>query len=260
MNYWLKRIETQSEILNNKTSEETIAQLVKYYQDALSKTQVEVERLYDKINKSGEPRIVDLYQYNRYYEFQTKLANRLRNLGAREQKILGNQFKNFYNEVQLIITTDSPSTISNSFVQVGRAEEVLKSIWCADGKNWSDRVWNHQGLLQTSIEKGLIDAVVRGVAKDKVVDDLKHAFNVSMSNADRLVRTELNYVQNQAAIDRYKAAGLEYYEILSSQADDETCGPENGKVYRLDQMQVGVNCPPFHPNCKCTIIPVLEGR
>lgn len=45
-----------------------------------------------------------------------------------------------YQVVEDKITEISPHFISASQVGNGRMEEVVKSIWCADGKHFSDRV------------------------------------------------------------------------------------------------------------------------
>ena len=60
--------------------------------------------------------------------------------------------------------------------------------------------------------------------------------------------------------DSYKEAGVEYYEYLAVGDDrtSEECMDLNGKIFRLDEARVGENFPPMHPNCRCTIIPVMD--
>jgi hypothetical protein len=74
------------------------------------------------------------------------------------------------------------------------AKEVINSIWCADGKHWSERIWHNKAQLQVALEKGLIDCVSRGVSKDELVKTLMETFNVGYRKADRIARTELSYV------------------------------------------------------------------
>jgi SPP1 gp7 family putative phage head morphogenesis protein len=56
------------------------------------------------------------------------------------------------------------------------------------------------------------------------------------------------------------AAGVKEYEILAVQdrRTSKVCKEQDGKIYKFNKMEVGVNYPPFHPNCRTTIIPVLE--
>ena len=79
------------------------------------------------------------------------------------------------------------------------------------------------------------------------------------SQADRIARTELSYVQNQSTIDRYKQAGFTKYQYLT--ADDccsEICSEKDGEIFNIDEAVVGENIPPLHPNCRCSILAVIE--
>jgi len=168
------------------------------------------------------------------------------------------------------------------------AKEVVDRIWCADGRTWSDRVWNNMEKLQASLEKGISDVVVRGQGADEVVttimqeqtgltieDANTEAFEKAFSRTRALVSTELAHVYNQAAIQRYIDAGCVGYEVLVAPENTakaiaynathkdkkfypcEDCESLKGKVFLFNDMEEGVNCPPIHPNCRCTIVPVV---
>ncbi|MBQ0099695.1 MAG: minor capsid protein [Firmicutes bacterium] len=52
---------------------------------------------------------------------------------------------------------------------------------------------------------------------------------------------------------------MERYEVLVS-PDERTCddcGEYDGQQFLLSEMVVGVNAPPFHPNCRDCIVPVI---
>ena len=243
--YWTERIDGQNNTLYNKTQKETDKRLAQYYQSALAKIQVELERLYDQLAADGSlNKTVDLYRYDRFYKMRNGLVELLT-----------------YEGVQANITTSGPAIVAKTFVMPGQAEQVLRSVWCADGKHWSERVWGNMAKLQDSIEQGLIDCVVTGQSKDKLVKQLQKQFGVGFNQADRIVRTELSYIQNQAAADRYIAAGFDRYRILATldARTSEICEEQNKKVYEFAKMEVGVNFPPFHPNCRTTIVPVIKG-
>lgn len=263
MQYWIERINSQSNILFDQTAFAADSQLAKYYQSALDKTQRDMERLYDKLVDEGleTDRTIDLYRYNRFYDLRNNLSKRLLKMGIAEQAILDKKFTTMYNGVQDILTKGAPTAISRAFVMPGRAEQVLESVWCADGKHWSERVWNNMSKLQSRIEQGLIDSVVTGRSKADMIKELKREFGVGFNEADRLVRTELNFIQNRSAADRYMAAGLHEYQILATldSRTSEICEEQNGKIYQFVDMSVGENCPPLHPNCRSTIIPVIKG-
>lgn len=155
-----------------------------------------------------------------------------------------------------------PGFSSNGFImqQDDVIKNVIDAVWCADGKHWSNRIWNNKESLQQRIEKGLIDCVSRGLPKDEVVKQLMEDFQVGFNQSDRIVRTELTHVQNQACYNRYKEAGVEKFEFLAEidSRTSEICQEHDNKIYNMSQGAVGVNIPPLHPYCRSTIIPVIE--
>ena len=74
---------------------------------------------------------------------------------------------------------------------------------------------------------------------------------VGMSDARRLVRTELNYVQNRAALDSIKDAGMKYYRFVATldRRTSAACRAHDGKIYPVDEGSPGTNMPPLHPHC-----------
>ena len=78
--------------------------------------------------------------------------------------------------------------------------------------------------------------------------------------ADRLARTELCYIQNQATYDKFQEAGIKEYTVLDT-SDDRCCADcqdKANKVYKLSEAQVGVNYPPFHSNCRCAVLAIIN--
>lgn len=264
MGYWDRRIKKQ-DALFNASLEQTQAQYRKAYLQALQATQRDIEDLYDKLQREaadGKIKMNDIYRYNRYFELQSSLNQRLLALGGKEQKITSQNLLDLYSLTSKMVGEDIEGMGRSFLLENGEGAKVaVESVWCADGKHWSNRIWKQKSLLQTRIETGLVDCLARGVGKDELVKQLKRDFSVSFSNADRLARTELSYIQNRAAADRYKANGIEKYEYLASIDDrtSEQCKNLNGKIFSFSDMVVGVNFPPSHPRCRCTIVPVIEG-
>lgn len=261
--YWAERIDEMNNLLFDRTEEQARRELANIYRTAYEDTKKEIEDLYDKLMAEaaeGKVKPNDLYRYNRYYDMQNNLTKRLLDLGYKENLFLKKELTIFYQGIQDIITKNGIDRVKYSVVSEQQIQKALNAIWCSDGKHWSNRIWNNKQLLQQRIEKGIIDNVIRGVPKDELVKTLMNDFNVGFNNADRIVRTELNFIQNEAAADRYMAAGVKQYEILAKidSTTSDICREQNGKIYDFLKKEVGVNAPPFHPNCRTTIIPVLE--
>lgn len=257
-NYWTNR---QTQALNEITSKsikEINEQLQRYYGRAAKKLIKEFELTYNKLlatvgaDKPITP--ADLYKLDKYWQMQGQLQKELQKLGNQQIVLLQNKFFNQFNEIYRAIALNSDlafGTIDNAMVN-----QMITSIWCADGKSWSDRVWNNTNLLQQTLNDGLIDCVVTGKKPSQLKAILQDRFNVAYSNADMIVRTETAHIQTQAAQQRYKDYGIQEVEIYVDE-DERTCpicSKLEGKRYPIH----GVMPVPIHPRCRCCIIPVVE--
>lgn len=263
-NYWQKRQFNQQKILLDKTIEETNSHLAKLYKSSIRDVENDMRKLYlDMLVQAEDGKIKtnDLYRYNRYWDLRNDLNSKLVALGEKEIKMLDTALTKQYYKVQEYFNENPKfmaktsrgiirevSTIPvdmNNPIVGEKAEAVVNSVWCADGKYWSERVWEHKAQLQTSLENGLLDVVARGVGPDELTKSIMKEFNKEFNVANTLVRTELAHVYIQAAADRYQEAGCEFYEVLSAQSDDE-CYDMNGTEVSFKEMAEGENCPPFH--------------
>ena len=80
-------------------------------------------------------------------------------------------------------------------------------------------------------------------------------------NAVRLVRTEMNFVSNQAAAESFDEAGILYYEFIAvlDNRTSKMCQSRDGEVYPMSEKSVGFNYPPLHPRRRSTVAPYVEG-
>lgn len=262
-NYWAERVQESQDELFKLSYEETQARYRKAYSDAIKATQKDIEDLYYTLLKEtadGKIKMNDLYRYNRYFELQSRLNERLVALGGKEIKIMDKSLLDLYGNTSKMVADEARGIGLNLVLEDSYgAKAAVNGVWCGDGKHWSNRIWSQKALLQSRIEKGLLDCVARGVGKDELIKQLNADFSVGFNNTDRIARTELTYIQNRAAADRYKANGIESYQYLSALDDrtSEQCREHNGKVYKFSEAVTGENFPPLHPNCRCTIIPIV---
>lgn len=137
---------------------------------------------------------------------------------------------------------------------------ILRYQW--SGSQYSDRIWNNKSLLIRSLKETLTIGLVQGTSTQKMARELRGKMNGSFANANRLIRTESNFVLGQASLQVYKDTGLTEYRYYATE-DERTCkqcGGLHEKVFKLDDMRVGVNCHPVHPHCRCTTLPVIPDR
>ena len=266
MNYWQKRALNSQEQISKKSLKQIEAQLKKYYKGAAKKCIEDFEATYDKILATVEagkqPTPADLYKLDKYWQAQAQMRRELQKLGDKEIKLLSEVFETNFFEVYYSLELPGVEDGRFNTVDTEIAQHVINQIWCADGKTWSDRIWQNTELLAETLNEQLIHCVTTGKKTTELKNLLQERFGVSYSRANTLARTEIAHIQTQAAKQRYQDYGLMEYEILGN--DDDSCGNHSvdchemdGKRFLYSEMTIGKNAPPFHPNCKCCIVPVI---
>lgn len=262
--YWGDRAAEQARKQYDKSLAELEKELSRYYKIALEGVSDDIIALYQKIvddMEQGEPLGADaLYRYNRFIRLRKKVESALSKLGKEEIEVMSRKYEDMSRYVNHFIADEAKGTISKDFLLLDneKVKEIANSVWCADGKHWSERIWDKTSRLQSSIEKGLVDSVARGASKDDLVKDLQSIFGASFSNADRIARTELAHVQNRSTLETYKKAGIEYVETIVAKDERlcDTCSRHNGKITPIGEAREG-KAFLFHPNCRCDIVPVM---
>lgn len=84
--------------------------------------------------------------------------------------------------------------------------------------------------------------------------------NVSYKKCLRLLNTEDSFFSNKAVMDAYKKTTAGEYMILATldRWTCEVCGSQDTMHYEIKDAKIGVNMPPFHPNCRCTTTVYFE--
>lgn len=258
MDYWQKRNLLTQQALSNKSVKQTERQLAKYYSQAMKKVIDDFESTYEKllntIEDGRKPAPADLYKLDKYWKMQGQLRHELELLGNRQMTALSNNFTSLYLQVYEGLEVEG----SSMFVEIDReaAEQLINQVWCADGKNWSSRIWTNTDKLQQTLNDQLLDCVINGKKTTELKKLLQERFEVSYSAADSLVRTEIAHIQTQAARDRYINSGVKEVEVWADKDERrcEVCGKLHQKRF-----PIGSKMPvPAHPRCRCTIIPVIE--
>lgn len=139
-------------------------------------------------------------------------------------------------------------------------KELVKTPF--NGYNYSQQLWGNTDNLVKDLKKVLKAGFVRGDHPRTMARDLAQKYKKANSRAETLIRTDGTMIVNRAAVNRYKDAGLKYYRILVhlDNRTTEICKRIHAedKRYLIDEMQAGVNAPPFHFNCRSGVIPDEE--
>ena len=257
MNYWQKRLLDAQNALTNKSIKEAQKQITRYYQQATRRVLYDFEATYNKLlaaqEDGREPTPADLYKLDKYWQMQNQMRAELRKLGEREVTALTKQFELQFFDIYYSIALEGEKEYST--IDTAAVQQMINSIWVADGKSWSQRIWQNTEMLAETLNNELINCVVTGKKTTELKQQLQYHFGVSYNNADMLVRTEMAHIQTQAAKQRYKDYGIQEVEVYVDE-DERTCpicASHEGEKYPINaQMPI-----PFHPRCRCCVLPVI---
>ena len=258
MAYWKDRQQAAQITLLNKSRREIDKKLRSYYVRLSKQLIKDYEALYDQVllKKANGEQIspATLYQLDKYWELQAQTRKLLNKFGAYQQSLLSKVFEVFYQKSYKSLNVHGLTAFKT--LDEGAVRQVIDSIWAADGKSWSQRIWNNTAVLQQTLEEGLIECVAAGRKTSALKKVLQERFNVSYHRADTLVRTEMAHIQTEAAKQRYTDYGIQQVEIWADKDERrcDVCGKLHQKKY-----PVGAHVPiPAHPNCRCCIVPVVD--
>lgn len=136
----------------------------------------------------------------------------------------------------------------NVIVSPEKIKTVLDRPW--SGANFSERLWTNTDKLARTVKQEIVNGMIQGINLKTMTKRVSERFETAKKNdVERLLRTEVNYVLNQATLDGYKEAGIEKYEF-SATLDSRTsqiCSELHGEVFSIKSVAVGLNYPPMHP-------------
>lgn len=202
-----------------------------------------------------------IYKLNRLEGLQTSIVLQQLKIGAIEQAKFREHFEKQalkyanYAAEQLGFGTNF-YRIDSEMLQV-----VIGNPWC-NGKDFSERIWANREALTQTLQNEIANGLIRGEDYKTMSRILQQKFeNTSQKQAERLVFTEDTYLSNEAKIRPFERnAAYTHYEYLcvEDHRTCETCRALSGQTFEISKRNAGLNFPPMHPWCRCTVMPVVE--
>lgn len=188
---------------------------------------------------------------------------RTKELGSQEAQTASNHLSNVTKETynRSIYDTAKQRGVDFNFSKISdtKMKELMRVRW--SGSNYSENIWNNTTKLANKLNSTITRGFLVGKPQTAMVNEIREIFEVGKYEATRLIRTETNYFANQGELLSYEEMGVEKYQFLATldHRTSDICGQIDGKRYKLDKAEVGVNYPPMHPNCRSTTaVPISD--
>ena len=141
-----------------------------------------------------------------------------------------------------------------------KLENILRTPWASDGKNFSQRIWKDRTQLVNNLQKNLSESVIRGDSDTDMIQALSKDEKKAEFNTRRLVETESAFFDSESERQCCEDFGIEKYRFLAvlDMKTSDICQELDNKVFLEKDRQVGVNAPPMHPFCRSTTAPVID--
>ena len=173
---------------------------------------------------------------------------------------LGDIIQRAYMQTVFDVTKGADYRAAFDLIPESRVKAILSTNW--SGQMFSERVWDNTNALADGLKHDMLVGIMAGKSEQHMADDIMNRCGVGAFEARRLVRTETTCVANMAELYGYKELDIDEYEFsacLDSRTSD-LCRELDGKVFKRNNAQAGVNLPPMHPFCRSTTLPVLPSE
>lgn len=134
---------------------------------------------------------------------------------------------------------------------------ALSHPWAADGREWSERIWDNREQVTCEMQGELVRSIIQGKGAYESSLRLAQKMGTGQYQAVRLLQTEATYITTMADVDSFGAMGVEKVQYVAT-LEAHTCGTCGGlddKIMNRKDAVPGVTAPPMHPNCRCTLVP-----
>lgn len=129
----------------------------------------------------------------------------------------------------------------------------LQDIGAARVANGTRALIQHGQDAADKIQRHITAGVVQGRGWGATSRLIRREVGLLNYEAERIVRTESITASDAARREQYRDHGVEHVRVLATM-DDRVCGYcafRSGRIYPVDEIEL-----PFHPNCRCTTVPV----
>lgn len=291
--YWKYR-EEENRKKNIEQEKEYANKLKKVYERAFFDVKKEIEAFYGKYaNKHGltmaevkkQVNTLDIKEYelkakkyvkNKDFSKQANEEMALYNLTMKVNRLemlkssLGLSMVENFNDLEILYDLAlnergiaefkrQSGILGDSLINI---DERVKEIVSASFHNatFSERIWQHKNVLHSELNTILSNALIQGKNPKEFIGEILKKFEVSKSQAERLLFTEMARVQIGVQEESYLKNGYKKYIFLAESTACPICKALDEKTFLISKMLSGENAPPMHPYCRCSTAAYMDDR
>ena len=194
---------------------------------------------------------------SRLDKLRSEILMALQQMGESYEGTLDNYLGDALKDSYYHATFDIAKGINMLFPVAELSKEVVKDIlrepW--SGKRYSSRIWDNTKKLAGVLKNEIVTSMIRGTSAREMSENIARKMDSSYKQALTLVRTELNYVNNQGSLKAIDETGGEEYRYVATldSRTSQICRRLDGTIHRVKDGSPGTNMPPMHPRCRSTI-------
>ncbi len=142
-------------------------------------------------------------------------------------------------------------------------DDVLKTPWTPDEKNFYDRLESQKNALIKELEKAIIRHCATGSDATNSIDafvvGMQKSLKTAKNRVPALILTEQSYFFNFGTYQAMQKYAVPSYQIVSMKdsGTSKMCMELHEKIVRLEEFLVGGSAPPFHVRCRSVVVPMV---
>ncbi len=139
-------------------------------------------------------------------------------------------------------------------------DAIMSTRW--SGEMFSQRVWNNTSVLGDRMKSVFTLQQLSNRPTSELMKELVDLSDVGQYACSRLIRTEANAMRSLTEQKVSKDLGLKKYRIIATldMRTSEVCQEKDLTIGEWEGAEVGIDIPPFHPNCRSIAVDYFENE
>ena len=248
--YWMNRLK-RDHALAQRSAKQVQMQVRAAYRAEYVQVAHRLDSLYAEAMATGELSRTQLWNYLSYVDLEQELSRFCEMGSLIEREKLTTALDKFFLDT---IGAPAEQFQRRQFILRYDPRAVIDTAW--SGENYSTRIWKHNTRLAQQIRDQAQQMMMGLRSPGEVKRQLMRDFDVTYSQAERLVDTEFSYVLNKANEINYER--MDVKKICITTLDVNTCDrckAIEGEVFDIADAPVL----PIHPRCHCAYCVPRDG-